>query len=177
MGCDTESSSAVPHDPFLLPLPVAFLDVGALVVLLLALGQADFQLGATMRPVQVERDQGVARAFDLADQARQLPPVQQQLARARGVGDLVRAGVLERREVGADQEGLAVLDGDVGLGDLRPSGAQTLRFPAAQGQAGLVPRARSSTTSAPTSRNATGNGRRKGSCGTALELSVSHPIY
>src|SRR5690606_25567860 len=45
-------------------LPVAVFLAGALVVLLLALGEADAQLGAAVFPVHLERHQGVAGALD-----------------------------------------------------------------------------------------------------------------
>ena len=57
------------HDTFLVALPVAFLVAGALVVALLAFGQAYIQFDAAVFPVQRQRYQGVALAFDLADQA------------------------------------------------------------------------------------------------------------
>src|SRR5262245_25001871 len=55
--------SAAAHDTRLVALPVPVLLGGALVVLLLALGEADLQLGAPVLPVQVERHQRVALAF------------------------------------------------------------------------------------------------------------------
>ena len=45
---------------------------GALVVLLLALGEPDFEFGAAVLPVQLERHQRVAAPLDRADQALQL---------------------------------------------------------------------------------------------------------
>src|SRR3546814_10801638 len=52
----------VSHDPALFALPVPLLLGIALVVFFLALGEADFKLGAAFFPVQVERDKGVAGA-------------------------------------------------------------------------------------------------------------------
>src|SRR3546814_20981830 len=75
----------VSHDPALFALPVPLLLGIALVVFFLALGEADFKLGAAFFPVQVERDKGVAGAFDLADQHRQFAFVQPQLDRKGGV--------------------------------------------------------------------------------------------
>src|SRR3546814_3231316 len=99
----------VSHDPALFALPVPLLLGIALVVFFLALGEADFKLGAAFFPVQVERDKGVAGAFDLADQHRQFAFVQQQFAGARGVGDFVGRRLLEWREMRADQPGFTVL--------------------------------------------------------------------
>ena len=49
--------------------------------------------------------------------------MQQQFARARRVRDDASTGV-QRREMRAEQAGLAVLDEHVALGDLRLAGAQ-----------------------------------------------------
>ena len=51
-------------DSFLLPLPVAILTIGALVVLLLAFAQSHAQLGPALVPVQVEWHERIALAFD-----------------------------------------------------------------------------------------------------------------
>src|SRR5438093_7986 len=70
----------------LFAIPFALLDRRALVVLLLAARQADLELDPAFAEVQIERRERVTRALDLADQAVDLRPVQQQLARARRVG-------------------------------------------------------------------------------------------
>ncbi len=131
-------SCLVAQDAFFLSLPVAFFDVGALVVLFFAFGKADFELGAATGPVEVERDEGVAGAFNLADEGVQLLALEQKLAGACGVGDFVGAGLFERGDVGADEEGFAVFERDVCFGDLRTSGAQAFDFPALKGKAGFV---------------------------------------
>jgi len=46
------SSTSVFHNAFLIPLPVPFLVAGALVVALLAFGQADIEFDAAVFPVQ-----------------------------------------------------------------------------------------------------------------------------
>ena len=61
------------HDAAFLPLPVAVLLRFAFVVLALALGQADFQLGFSAGPVHGRRDHGVAPPIDRTDQAVVLP--------------------------------------------------------------------------------------------------------
>src|SRR5690606_23066008 len=76
---------ALLEQPLALALPLAFALGFALVVLLLALGQADLELDPAARVVQVERHQRVAGALDLADQLVDLRGVKQELARARGV--------------------------------------------------------------------------------------------
>ena len=118
-------------------MPVPLLHIRALVVLLLAFRQADIELGAAARPVQVERHQRVAGALDLADQARQFLAVQQQLACATRVGLDVRGGGLQRGDMATEQEGLAVADGDVGFRNLRAPGAQRFDLPAFEREASL----------------------------------------
>src|SRR5690606_11064929 len=66
----------------LLALPVALLLGLALVVLLLALGEADLHLHAALGVMQVERHQRIAALLHLADELADLLGVQQQLARA-----------------------------------------------------------------------------------------------
>jgi hypothetical protein len=48
-------------------------------------------------------------------------------------------GLDQRRELGADQEQLAMLDQGVTVGDVGAAGADRLQLPALEGQAGLVP--------------------------------------
>ena len=80
------------HDPALVALPIAILLGVTLVVLLFALCQADLELRPAFLPVQLERHQGVAAALHLAHQMIELAPVEQQLARARGIGIDMRGG-------------------------------------------------------------------------------------
>src|SRR5579863_8415695 len=118
-------------------LPVAFLLGRALVVLLLALGEADLQLGAAVLPVQLQRHDGVSAPLGGADQAVELAPVQQQFARAHRIGHLVRGGGSEWGDVCADEECFAIADVDVGLGELRASGAHRLDFPSLERKPGF----------------------------------------
>ena len=59
--------------------------------------------------MQVERDQRVAALLDLADQPADLLGVQQQLAGARRVRDVVRRRGGQGADVRADQEDLGAL--------------------------------------------------------------------
>src|SRR5450755_4247987 len=59
-GGPAGSSAHGLHDPALVALPVAVFFVVALVVLLLALGKSDLELGAAFLPVQFQRHDGVA---------------------------------------------------------------------------------------------------------------------
>ena len=51
-------------------------------MLLLALGQSDFQLDPAAQEVEVERHQRIAGTLHLADQLADLAPMQQEFARA-----------------------------------------------------------------------------------------------
>src|SRR5271165_2786777 len=73
------------HDPAFVALPVSIFFIGALVVLLLALGKADLKLGSPRLPVQFQRHDGVAATLNGADQMIELPAIQQQLAGPRWV--------------------------------------------------------------------------------------------
>ena len=50
-------------NPLLLTLPVAIFLIGAFIVLLLALGETEIQLGAAFEPVKVQRHEGIPLAF------------------------------------------------------------------------------------------------------------------
>src|SRR5690606_9990766 len=98
-----DSNSPGLHEPLFLPRPVALLHARALVVRLLALREPDLELRAAARPVHVERHDRVALALDRADQAVELVPLQQQLARARRVGVRDLRGRGDRVDARADQ--------------------------------------------------------------------------
>src|SRR5215472_3917360 len=109
----------------------------ALVVLALAAAEPDLDLGVVAREVHAQRDQRVAALADLADQARDLLRVQQQLARPpRLVVDVAAL------RVGADvdvlQPRLAPVDAHVAVGQVGPAGPERLHLGAGQHQARLV---------------------------------------
>src|SRR6218665_2252921 len=106
------------HRALDLALAFAVLDGVALVVLGLALGQRDLALHAAVLPVQVEGHQRVALLLDLDREALDLLLVQQQLLGAHGVGVHVRGGRLERIDLAADHEHLAIAHDDVAVGQL-----------------------------------------------------------
>ena len=109
----------------------AALDVLALVVVLLAAGQAQLDLEAAVLEVQLQRDEGVLAVADLARQRIDLGPVQQKLAGpARGVVGPVAVGVL--RDVQAAEPHLAVVDGGEGVVERRLALAQRLDLGADQ---------------------------------------------
>lgn len=125
------------HGALLFALPVAFLLGIALVVRLLALGQANFHLHLVALPVEGHGDEGVALALDGADERVDLFPVQQHFARAAVVGHHVGGGADERRDRGADQEDFALDDHGVAVAEIDAAGAQRLHFPALQFKAGF----------------------------------------
>ncbi len=73
------------HDAGFFTLPIAVFGGGAFVVQLFAFGQADFQFGASVFPVQGQRNQGITFAFDRTDEFIQFMPVQQKFSGANGV--------------------------------------------------------------------------------------------
>src|SRR5437660_950025 len=77
--------SAAPHGSRDFPLGVPFRDRLALVELALASGQADLDLCMIAGEVNAQRDERVTLLLHLADQARDLLAVQQELARAQRV--------------------------------------------------------------------------------------------
>ena len=100
-----------------------------LVVLLLALGQADFAFHASALVVQVERYQRVAGAFHLADQFIHFRAVQQQLARAYGFRMDMGGGGRQGADMRAEQEEFIAADDDVGFLDLYAGVADGFDFP------------------------------------------------
>src|SRR5690348_1901432 len=77
---------AIAEQAVLLALPVAKLFGFALVVLLLALGETDVDLDASLLVMEIQRHQGVAGALDLAHETIDLLAMHEELARARRVG-------------------------------------------------------------------------------------------
>jgi len=63
------------EDSGFLSLPVLIFLVGALVVLFLALGQTDVQLGAALVPMKVERNERIAFALNCASEPIEFPTV------------------------------------------------------------------------------------------------------
>src|SRR5262245_52663664 len=97
------------------PARVARGDLPSPIVLLLATGQPELQLRLAAREVQPERDQRQALRLGLAQELVDLRAMEEQLAGAFRLVVVAVAGV-PRRDVHADQPGLAVLDARVGIG-------------------------------------------------------------
>ena len=87
--------------------------------------------------MQVERNEGIAGALDLADELADFLGMEQQLAGAHGVGLDMRRRGRQRRDVAADQKEFFAFDDDIGLLDLHVAGADRLDFPALEHHAGL----------------------------------------
>src|SRR5690348_11675620 len=114
--------------PFLLFLRLA------LVVLLLAAREPDLELDAPALVMKVDRHEGITRTLDAADQLVDFPGMEQELARADGIGNQVRGGRRQRADMGADEEDFAVAYDDVGFLDLRAARPDRLHLPAMQRQ-------------------------------------------
>src|SRR5688572_19699654 len=119
----------------LIALPVAVLLRSALVVLLLALGEADGHFDVVFAPVELECDERVALALDEARQAIDLAPVQQHLADALGLGDIVSRDGVEWCDVRVEQPRFALAKNYIAIGELRFAGAHAFDFPALQREA------------------------------------------
>ena len=118
------AATLVPHQPRLVALPVALLFGLALVVQLLALGDAQFQLGDALGvEIELQRDQRHAFALDGDGQLGGLALVHQQLARALGLV-VEAAGLGVFGDIGVDQEDLAILGVGVAFADGGLAGAQ-----------------------------------------------------
>ena len=131
------SAGPIAHEPLLLAVPLALLDRRALVVLLLALGEPEFELDPPLAQMQIKRHQRVSGAFDLPDQAVDFPAMQQQLTRSRGIGDDMGGRRNKRCDVRADENDLAAFHDDVGFLDLGAPGAYGFNFPAQEPDARL----------------------------------------
>ena len=116
---------------------VAVGDVATTVVELLAAGQAQLDLRPALAgQVQPERDDRQALRLRLAEQLVDLGAVEEQLADPLGLV-VVAVGLLERRDVGADQPRLVALDARVGVGEVDLAGPDRLDLGAGQDDPGL----------------------------------------
>ena len=107
-------------------------------MLFFPLGQTDGEFDSPFAEVQVDRHQGKARAFHLADQTIDFRLVQQQFAGAHRIGFNMAGGGNQRRDMSAEQEYFAILDHYIGFANLRPTGTDGLDFPTFKYQSRLV---------------------------------------
>ena len=107
-------------------------------MILLAFGEADFQLHTPFRKVQINRHQRVAAFLNFADQLVDLFTVQQAATQAGGVGCDVGGRAAQRADSCADEVYLLADHADIGLLDMRPPRTDGLDFPALQLKSSLV---------------------------------------
>src|SRR3990170_1447222 len=125
------------HEAAFLTLPIALLLGLALVMQLLALGQAKLHLGDPARiEIELERNDRHALPLNGAGETPNLFPVQQKLAAPRrSMTAAASLGVLG--DVGVDQIKLAALARGIGVRDIGPAGAERLYLGAHQRDARL----------------------------------------
>jgi hypothetical protein len=126
------------HGALFFALPVAFFFGVALIVFLLAASEADFHFDLVAFPVDGDGYEGVALAFDGANELIDFLFVQKQLARAPIRRDHVRGRADEWGDGGADQEDLALQYHGITVAEVDAAGAQCLHLPSLQGNACLV---------------------------------------
>ena len=119
-------------------LPVAILVGGAFIVELFTFCQSDFDFYPAFFPVQGQRDQSVALAFDMADQPVQFTAVEQQFTRSRGFRMNVGGGGWQGGDVAAEKERFTLFDDDVALAELDSSGPEALDLPSLQCNTGFI---------------------------------------
>ncbi len=125
------------HDARFFPIPFAGLGVFALVVLFLALHQADLDLDPALFPVEGEGNDGVALAGDQALELVEFTAAQQQFAGPGRVAHHMAGGRLQWQEAGAEQVGLTIAEDDIGFADVGLARPQRFDFPPLQGQTRL----------------------------------------
>ena len=110
---------------------------GALVELLLTLGQRDSTLYQVAFPVHLGANDRIAFLLGAGKKLCQLMLVQQEFAGAGRVGDGVAADGWQGGDMGTQQEGLTIFDDHVAVQQLDFLLAQAFHFPATQLNAGL----------------------------------------
>jgi len=125
------------HDLGNLPLRIPRTLGIPLVMLLLALGQANFAFDAPALVMQVQGYQRVARPFYFTDQLFNFLSFQQELAGPDRIRADVGGGGGQGADVRTEQVDLALADDDVGFLELHPSGPDGFDLPAFQRHARL----------------------------------------
>src|SRR5207245_2403682 len=136
-GRSHASFSAAADGPRDLSLRVALRDGLSLVELPLAAGEADLHLGMVAREVDAQRDKCVSLLLDLADQARDLLAVEQELARPHRIV-VHDVALCIRRDVDVLQPCLAVVDPDKAVAEVGASVSYRLHLGSRQHHARLV---------------------------------------
>ena len=82
----------MPHNPLLLTIPVTLFVVIALIEIRLTFGQGDLNFNQMGLPIHRGADAGVTLLVDSSFQLVQFTAIEQQLARANRLGDIVGRG-------------------------------------------------------------------------------------
>lgn len=127
---------AVGEGAFFLSAGFALRDGSALVVLTLAAGQTELELGVAALEVEPECDDGEAALGRAPQQPADLAAMQEELSRAARV-EVVAAGGVVGADVHVVDPGLVALDGDVGVSKVHPVGANRLDLGAGEDDAGV----------------------------------------
>src|SRR5437762_4681865 len=124
----------VPHRLPRLPLDVLALDALALVVRLLAAGEADLDLDLAVLEIGLQGHDGVALLGGLAPELVDLAAVQEQLPVA-ALGVVEGVGMAVGADAAADQPQLAPAEVDEGVAEVQPALPDRLHLRADQGDA------------------------------------------
>jgi len=106
------------------------------VIRVLALGQADLNLGTVVLEIEARGHDGIAALFHLGPQTLDLLAVQQQLAIAHRVVIEI-AGLVVAGDVSPYQPGFAVAKGDITVAQVDPAGPDRFYLRPMQSQASL----------------------------------------
>ena len=120
------------HYSGLLSVPVALFFLVAFVVIGFTFGEANGGFDHVTFPVEGGADDGVAFLVGALLHFADFFAVEQHFAVARGFGDKVRAGGIQRLYLQTHEECLAVLEVDVAVGQLAFALTQAFYFPALQ---------------------------------------------
>lgn len=132
------SAAAAFHGALYLAFAFAVLDGVAFVMFGLAFCQSDFAFNEAVFPVQVQRHQGKAFLFHLANQVLDVGFLEQELFGAGRLGADMGGCGLKRIDLAAEQEQFTLANQYVAICELHLAFAQCLDFPAVQHHARFV---------------------------------------
>jgi len=116
----------------LFPVPFPLALGRPLIILPLALREADGELDPSAAVVEVERNKGIARPFHFSDEPPDFLRMKEEFAAAGRVGADVRGGRFEWADVAADEEHFPTFQHDIGLFQLGTASADGLDLPTLQ---------------------------------------------
>lgn len=123
------------HRPLFLAVPIPFFLGIALVVKLFTFGEGDFAFDQVFLPVKRCRHHCVPLLLHRFTQIFNLLLLEQQFAGANGIADKVGGHGGERLNLRAEQEGFAVFENHIAVGELAFARAKALDLPSGQGNA------------------------------------------